>query len=109
MKKALSFYEKGSRPYEIVEAFLAVNKEKGEGREIFETVKSIFSAGHALKKKDLNELQRMGFSYTDDGKHYKLRFKNSEKYWFTVPKSPSDDRYGKNLTSSITKRLSVYR
>lgn len=109
LKKSLQSYDPRGRAYELISGMLDVNKEQGNGRAIFEGIRSLLSKGQALTKRELGEFKRMGFDVTSDGKHYKLKFHGSSKYLFTLSKSPGDDRFGKNLISDISKKLSVYK
>ena len=72
------------------------------------TIKKIFSDGEEMSPQNITELKRIGIEVVSEKNHYKLVYKNS-KYWFTVSKTPSDKRGGKNLASDITRRLSVYK
>jgi hypothetical protein len=53
-------------------------------------------------KSDLNNL---GFTIDDDGKHYKLIYMQDDRYTFPLPKSGSDWRGGMNAASDISKRV----
>ena len=97
-----------TRRHELLSALLKENAIIGNGEETFEVVKKIFSDGEEMSPQNITELKRIGFEVVSEKNHYKLVYKNS-KYWFTVSKTPSDKRGGKNLASDITKRLSVYK
>ncbi len=98
-----------TRRYELLTDLLKKNQILGNGKEVFEVVKSIFSNGEEMTSKDISELKRIGFEIVSETPHYKLVYKRS-KYWFTVSKTASDKkRSGKNLMSDITRRLSVYK
>ena len=109
LNNALRNYNPESRAYELIEKLIAVNKETGNGREIFAVVKSVLSDGQAPRESDLAKLRSVGFEVVSEANHYKLKFRGSEKYWFTLFKTPSDGRAGKNLVSDITKTLSIYK
>ncbi len=49
------------------------------------------------------ELTELGFTVTDGGKHYKLFYHDDNRYWFTLPKTPSDHRSGKNAAAALIK------
>ena len=51
------------------------------------------------------ELEDMGFSISEDGKHFKLVFQGDDRYTFTLPKSGSDWRGGLNAASDIGRLL----
>ncbi len=46
-------------------------------------------------------LEDLGFVLTEDGKHIKAAYYGDGRYLITFPKTPSDNRTGKNLTSEI--------
>ncbi len=110
LQKALSNCgSKDTRQKELLTDLLARNQIIGKGKELFEVVKAIFADGEDLSAKELAELKRVGFEITSENTHYKLVYKGS-KYWFSLAKTTSDKtRSGKNLTSDITKTLSVYK
>ncbi|QZS45181.1 hypothetical protein K2F51_06335 [Streptococcus mutans OMZ175] len=58
-----------------------------------------------MSKKLRQELQKLGFKITDDGKHYKLVYYEDNRYTFTIAKTPSDSRAGKNNVSIISKKV----
>lgn len=51
------------------------------------------------------ELEHVGFSISDDGKHFKLAFQGDDRYTYTLPKSGSDQRGGLNAASDIARLL----
>ena len=67
------------------------------------------SGGQAPRDSDFAKLRAVGFEVVSEQNHYKLRFMGNEKYWFTLFKTPSDARSGKNLVSDITKKISIYK
>lgn len=100
---------KDTRQKELIADLLEHNPIIGNGKEMLEVVKAVFANGEDLSAKDLAELKRVGFEITSDNTHYKLVYKGS-KYWFSLAKTTSDKkRSGKNLTSDITKTLSIYK
>ena len=109
LNNATRNYSQESRAYELAEQLLKVNKEVGNGREIFSVIKSVLSGVQTPRESDFAKLRAVGFDVVSETNHYKLKFKWSEKYWFTFFKTPSDGRPGKNLVSDITKNLSIYK
>lgn len=100
---------KDTRQKELITDLLAHNKIIGNGKEMLEVVKAVFANGEDLSSKELADLKRVGFEITSDNTHYKLVYKGS-KYWFSLAKTTSDKNHsGKNLTSDITKTLSIYK
>jgi hypothetical protein len=50
-------------------------------------------------------LEDLGFSVTEDGKHYKLCYFDDDRYTFSLAKTGSDHRGGLNSASDISKRV----
>lgn len=62
--------------------------------------------GYVSMTRDVSEtLTQLGFSITDDGKHFKLTYMDDDRYTFALPKSGSDHRGGLNAASDIAKRI----
>ena len=71
------------------------------------TVKRVFKKSGALTSADKADLENCGFKIEDDGAHYKILFHDDPGCMFTVSRTPSDHRQGKNLTSDIIKIIDV--
>ena len=100
---------KDTRQKELITDLLEHNQIIGNGKGMLEVVKAVFANGEDLSSKELAELKRVGFDITSDNTHYKLVYKGS-KYWLTLAKTSSDKNHsGKNLTSDITRTISVYK
>lgn len=96
----------GSRPLEILNSLLSLNKPVGRGREILDEVVRIFRKGDNFGESDIAALRSLGFTYTPSRKHPKLRF--MDKYMFVLASSPSDSRRGNmNKLSEISKCLAM--
>lgn len=96
----------GSRPRDIIESILSVNKPVGRGEEILNEVNKIFKKGNPSMESDILKLKSMGFSYTPSRKHPKLRFR--DKYLVVLPSSPSDSKRGAlNGLAEINKCIAV--
>ncbi len=109
LSNALRNYNPESRPYELIESLLVANPEKGVGREIFSVIKATLSEGRSPRESDFAKLRAVGFEVVSEANHYKLKFCGSEKYWFSLSKTPSDARGGKNHVSDISKALNIYK
>lgn len=99
-------YEKNSRAYTIIQSLLEANPCAGECARIMEGIRSVFSNGGTFNKASKSQLKELGFSIEEGGSHYKITF-HDPRYSFTVAKTPSDHREGKNLVSDICKVLDV--
>ncbi|MCM1440622.1 MAG: cell division protein ZapB, partial [Roseburia sp.] len=97
-----------TRKYELINSLLENNEYIGGGHEIEDVVKCVLSSGEQINKRDIAELERIGFKLVAEQNHYKIVYRGNERYWFTISKSPSDGRSGYNNASDIIKRLTVY-
>ncbi|MDE6397930.1 MAG: hypothetical protein K2L51_01265 [Clostridiales bacterium] len=97
------------RQYELINSLLENNDYIGNGRETLEVVKKVLSSGEAIGKREIAELERVGFKLVAEQNHYKIVYRGNERYWFTISKTPSDRRSGQNNASDIIKRLTVYQ
>ena len=101
-------YDQGSRAYALIEALLEANPKDGECERIVQGVRTILGAGGQLTKAQKADLKSLGFTIEDGGTHYKMYF-HDPQYMFTVAKTPSDHREGKNLVSDICKIIDIER
>ena len=62
--------------------------------------------GYKNMTKDIRDgLKELGFSVSEEGKHFKLTFQGDERYTFSLPKSGSDHRGGLNAASDISNLM----
>ena len=109
LTKALRDCDSANRDFELLSDILNENPIVGNGKGTLEKIKKIFSTTDGLKENDFSKLKEIGFEFISDQNHYKIRYKNNEKYQFTIYKTPSDYRGGKNMASDIIKKISVYK
>lgn len=98
-----------TRQNELINSLLENNDYIGNGRETNDVVKRVLSSGEAIGKREIAELERVGFKLVAEQNHYKIVYRGNERYWFTISKTPSDRRSGQNNASDIIKRLTVYQ
>jgi hypothetical protein len=100
-------FEPGSRPECLIGSLLAANPPAGECRRILDALKVVFSGDGRLNSAGKSTLASLGFTLEEDGgTHYKLTF-HDPRYLFSVAKTPSDHRGGKNLYSEISRMIDV--
>lgn len=51
------------------------------------------------------ELMDMGFTISDDGKHYKIRMNDDSRYLVTISKTASDHKTGENTAATIIRQM----
>lgn len=101
-----SRYDPNSRAFAIIQSLIDANPRSGACERIINCVREVFGNGGQLSKAGKAKLKDIGFTITEDGPHYKITFRNP-RYMFTVAKTPSEYREGKNLISDICKVLDV--
>jgi hypothetical protein len=89
----------------VVDDLLAANPAGDGDAQIEEILRECLSTERTLSAGDRAKLERAGFRISDDGKHWKATYQGDERYVFTMSKTSSDHRAGKNLVSQISRRL----
>lgn len=100
--------DKKARKYRLLSEIVEHNALVGNGQKMFDRIKEIFEDGETLTATERAELEKMGFEITEDGKHYKIQYKDDVN-WYSVSKTPSDIRSGKNESTKIINGMSVYK
>lgn len=95
-----------SRPYDILDSILSVNKPVGRAEEILSELERILKKGVPSTERDITSLNAIGFKYVQSRKHPKLRF--HEKYMFVMPATTSDSkRAHKNTLAEVNKCIAI--
>lgn len=105
LRDSLRNLKEGSRRQHVVLDLLEANPEGTAIPEMEAEVKSALKAYRTMDAKVRSALTGLGFTITEDGKHYKATFRGDPRYMFTLPKTSSDHRAGKNAASEITSTL----
>lgn len=93
------------RTAEVLQSLIDANPPIGEGARIEECIRKALRNCQNLGKHERRQLEEVGFTITDDGKHLKLVFRRDDRYTFAMAKTGSDYRGMKNWISDTTKRL----
>lgn len=102
-------YVPGSRAYVILQSLINANPKIGNCKKTIDCLEKVIKPGTALNERGKTQLEDAGFEVLEDGSHYKLRFYRDGRYQFSVPKTPSDHRGGKNLFRDICKKIDIDR
>ena len=94
-----------SRRQHILKSIAQANLPTGTAEAMKNRLKELLRDFRSMDGKVRSALIDMGFSISDDGKHYKIVFQGDDRYTFTMPKSGSDYRGGLNLASDISRLL----
>ncbi len=90
---------------DIIAANGSADEATGVFREKAETLKRLFKGYSSMTGPMRQELKRLGFSITEEGKHYKLTYYGDGRYWSAVAKTPSDHRAGDNDSARLIRTI----
>lgn len=95
-----------SRRQHVLSSTLEANRLKEDPLESRrEQLKTLLRGARTIDGKMRREFEGIGFSISEDGKHFKLVFQGDDRYTYTLPKSGSDWRGGLNAASDIARLL----
>lgn len=102
---SLNNVQPGGRRGHVLAAFASTLELSSGAKDRRDSIKRILRDYTSMNKGVRDGLEALGFSISEDGKHYKLIYMQDDRYTFTLPKSGSDHRGGKNAASDIAKRV----
>ncbi|GFZ98229.1 hypothetical protein GCM10010923_02950 [Blastomonas marina] len=105
VEAALKQVVSGSRREAVLQEFFDRMRSSDEFLRRRKALKETLSSSDDLDAKATKLLQEFGFSITSDGKHHKLTYHGDPKLTFTMSKTSSDWRAGKNMASEIIKKI----
>ena len=97
--------EEGTRRKDILNDVLEANPCQHLGEERKKKIKDLFKGYKHLTGTMRQELMNLGFTITEEGKHYKIKYRDDGRYTSAVAKTPSDNRSGINCAAEINKRM----
>lgn len=103
LDEALTNTEAATRRADILEDILENNLYQHLSEKRKQKVKAMFKGYKNLSSAMKQELLELGMTISDDGKHYKLTYKDDPRYMVTIGKTPSDNRAGNNNAALINK------
>ena len=95
--------ESNSRRSHIVEDLLDSNSSDGIADQKKSDIKGLLRGYRNLDSALRAKLEKLGFSITEDGKHYKLTYRNDPRYQYTLSKTASDGRTGLNAATHMAR------
>lgn len=105
IRLAASGAQSGSRRSHILHAVQEANKSTGGAPSRREKLKSLLRGYKSMDKDASSGLRELGFSISEEGKHYKLVYNDDGRYTFSLPKTGGDHRGGLNSVSDIGKNI----
>lgn len=94
-----------TRRADVLNDILQNNDYKKIYEQREKTVKNIFQDYKTMSGTLKQQLQKLGFEITEEGKHYRLVYYGDRRYNTTISKTGSDWREGKNIASRILKNM----
>lgn len=95
-----------SRKYHVLRSIIKENKKIGVKDKIRDELKEVLRQNEEMDRKTRRKLKDMGFEIYEKGSHFKLVYKEDERYAFTLSRTPSDRRA--YLNSFQTASLKIF-
>ena len=95
----------GSRRRHVLQSILDNNPINGRRKQIAAEVKRIFKDYKTPTPALKSELNKIGFTISEAGKHHKLHYADNNEYFSTLPSTGSDNRGGRNCAAEAIKKL----
>lgn len=96
---------KDSRRDHVLRDILDSNNFEHLTDERKKEVKRILKGYTGMSGSVRSSLQDLGFTISEEGKHYKLRLGDDQRYMVTLSKTPSDHREGDNASATICRNM----
>lgn len=94
-----------TRRYDVLADIIQRNGFEGVSEKRANTIKNLLRDYRTMSGTLRQALMSLGFTVTEDGKHYRLTYYGDGRYKTTVSKTASDHREGKNIASTIIKNM----
>lgn len=95
----------GSRRAHILDDLIVSNHYEAQSEKLEKMVKDLFRGYKSMDGAMRQKIKELGFTITEDGSHYKLTYHNDNRYMFTIAKTGSDYREGKNIAQTIIRTV----
>lgn len=102
---AVDQLQSDSRRQHVIRSIIEVNKQSGAIEIRKEKIKEALRDYRKMTPAVRSVLESLGFSLSEEGKHFKLCYFDDDRYTFTLAKTGSDHRGGLNSASDISKRI----
>ena len=94
-----------TRRYDVLTDIVQKNNYEGLSEKRAISLKVLLKDYQTMSGAVRQELINMGFTITEEGKHYRLTYYGDGRYKTTVAKTASDHREGKNMSATIIKTM----
>lgn len=96
---------KNFRTNHVLADIIQRNGFEGASEKRANTIKILLRDYRTMSGTLRQALMDLGFTITEDGKHYRITYYGDGRYKTTVSKTASDHREGKNIASTIIKNM----
>ena len=103
LSESLSGGQEKTRRHDVVKDIIRHNDYQKISEARSEEVKNLLKSYDGMTSPIRQALEKMGFTITEDGKHYKLTYYGDDRYQTIFSKTPSDFRTGKNSSRQLTR------
>ena len=97
-----------SRAYHVLQDLVKANSFSHRMKQSLDDIDSNIKTYRRMDASTRKILEDIGFVISNDGKHYKLKYYDDDRYWEILGKTPSDNargRGGKNAAADLKKIL----
>ncbi|GAB3439305.1 hypothetical protein NX773_01730 [Massilia solisilvae] len=101
----MSMVAPDGRRQHILYSIVLANAVPTERERLRDQIKMLLRDYQSMDGRTKRELEQLGFSISESGKHYKLVFQGDPRYTFTLSKTGSDFRGGRNAASDLCRLL----
>jgi hypothetical protein len=105
LEAQLSRVTPDGRHQHVLYSLIKANAASAERAKIRERIKGALRGYQNMDARTKRELEQLGFSISEDGKHLKLVYQGDSRYTFPLPKSGSDHRGGLNAAGDLCRML----
>ena len=92
------------RRRDLLKSLLECNPSQGHSHQIRTQIENLFSDYTGMTRRLGGRLRELGFSLTE-GNHYKITWRDDQRYTFSFAKTPSDHRAGNNIVRDLIHLL----
>lgn len=104
LKNVNNIHDK-SRRYHLWQDVIKNNASTGRREALKNEIQALFTGYRTMTVQIEKALDDMGFEIISEKNHYKIRFREDNRYVVTFSKTASDHRAGKNIATEICKLL----
>ena len=105
LKESLPRCVPGSRRRDVLADIISKNNCQHIIDERAAELKTLLKGYKNVSGSMKRTLQDLGFTISEEGKHYKLTYYGDSRYMITLAKTPSDGRSGLNIATTIIKNM----